>query len=219
MTDTEQVETTDTEENETESTEEVESQETEEEVSEDQDSGLKKALAAERKARRDAEKRAKAAEQAVTDRDKPAEEQALEAARREAREEALGVANERIVRSEVKAAATGKVKNPALALKLIDTSAIEVGDDGEVDAEAVNDAINELLEQYPELAADGRKFAGSADQGAKGRSAKPAQLTRADLQNMTPDQINKARTEGRLDTLMGVSEPKGVAHGYHQLHS
>lgn len=204
MPETEQVETTDTEENETESTEEVESQDTEE-VSEDQDSGLKKALAAERKARRDAEKRAKAAEQAVTDRDKPAEEQALEAARREAREEALVVANGRIVRSEVKAAATGKVKNPALALKLIDTSAIEVGDDGEVDAEAVNDAINDLLEQYPELAADGRKFAGSADQGAKGRSAKPPQLTRADLQKMTPEQINKARTDGRLNTLMGVS--------------
>lgn len=32
----------------------------------------------------------------------------------------------------------------------------------------------------------------------------PAQLTRADLARMTPDQIENARTAGRLDTLLGV---------------
>jgi len=203
MTDTEAVETTETEEIETESAEEVESQDVDE-VSEDQVSGLKKALAAERKAHRDAVKRAKAAELAVADKDKPADEQALDAARREAREEVLKKANERVVRSELKAAAAGKVKNPALALKLIDMSEIDVSDDGEVDADAVSDAITTLLDEYPELAVDAAKFGGSADQGSKGRQSAPSQLTREQIKDMTPAQIMEARAAGRLDRVLGI---------------
>lgn len=138
--------------------------------------------------------------------DKPAEEQALEAARAEARTEATEKANARIVRAEVKAAATGKVKNPALALKLIDTSEIDVDDDGEVDSDAVNQAITDLLEQYPELAADGSKFTGSADQGAKGKSAKPAQMTQAEFDRIksNPHAVMKAKEEGLLNSLLGI---------------
>lgn len=203
MTDAE-VETTETDEIES-TDEEVETQETVE-PTEEQDSGLKKALAAERKARRDAEKQFKALQQQLADKEKPADEQALEAARREGREEGQGKANERIVRSELKAAATGKVRNPALALKLIDTSAIDVDEDGEVDADAVNDAIVALLEEYPELAVDAAKFQGSADQGTKGRKTAPPQITREQLRSMSPDQIMQARSEGRLDQVLGIKK-------------
>lgn len=191
---------------ETTETEEVETGQVETETEEakpDPNEGQRKALIAERTARKASDKRVKELEAAAADKDKPAEEQALENARREAREEVTGKANERIVRSEVKAAATGKVKNPALALKLIDMSEIDVDDDGEVDSDAVASAIADLLEQYPELAADSSKFSGSADQGAKGKQANLSQLTAQDLESMSDEAINKARREGRLKKLFG----------------
>ena len=182
--------------------EEVEQSEETEKV--DPNAGAKKALTAERTARKAAEKALNALKAELALKDKPAEEQALEAARNEARTEATTKANERIVRAEVKAAATGKVKNPALALKLIDTSGIDVDDDGEVDSDAVNQAITDLLTEYPELAADGSKFTGSADQGAKGKPSKPAQLSEQDLTSMTPEQVVAARKSGQLNTLLGI---------------
>lgn len=197
----------------TESTEEeqaeTESESTEEETDKpDPNAGAKKALVTERTARKAAEKELAKIKAELALKDKPAEEQALEAARAEARQEATTKANERIVRAEVKAAATGKVKNPVLALRLIDVSEIEVGDDGEVDSDAVNAAITTLLEQYPELAADGSKFTGSADQGAKGKSSKPAQLTRTDVERMKAAGDNAgivaAQAAGQLNDLLGI---------------
>ena len=196
---TESTETTEEEQTET------ESESTEEETEKpDPNAGAKKALVTERNARKAAEKELAKIKAELALKDKPAEEQALEAARAEARQEATSKANERIVRAEVKAAATGKVKNPVLALKLIDVSEIEVGDDGEVDSDAVNQAIADLIEQYPELAADGSKFTGSADQGAKGKNSKPSQLSKIDLESMSAAEINAARREGRLNKLLGT---------------
>lgn len=170
----------------------------------DPNAGAHKALVAERTARKAAEKELAALRTAAALKDKPAEEQALEQARAEARAEATEKANVRLIRAEVKAAATGKVKNPALALKLIDTSGIDVDDDGEVDSDALNQAIADLLTEYPELAADGSKFGGGADQGARGKAAKPPQLSENDLKSMTPEQIGAARAAGQLNTLLGV---------------
>lgn len=188
--------------------EEVEEIEAEEVVQEgaveDPTVGLKKALQAERKAHRDESRRAKQLEQQLADKDKPAEEAALDEARREAREEALGVANTRLVRAELKAALTGKVSNPAVALRLIDASGIEVDGDGDVDAEAVAFAIESLLAEAPELAVKAARFQGGADQGAKGKNAEPAQLTQADLANLSPEQINEARRSGRLNKVLGI---------------
>ena len=194
----ESTESTETDEDQT----ETESESTEETQQPDPNAGAKKALVTERTARKAAERELARIKAELALKDKPAEEQALEAARAEARTEATTKANARIVRAEVKAAATGKVKNPALALKLIDTSEIDVDDDGEVDSDAVNQAITDLLEQYPELAADGSKFTGSADQGAKGKNSKPAQVTRSELASMTPAQIEQARVDGRLNDLL-----------------
>lgn len=199
VTDESTEETTDDEQ-----TEEVE--ESEEEAKPDPNEGAKKALIAERTARKAAEKRLRELEAAAALKDKPAEEQALEAARAEAREEATTKANERIVRAEVKAAATGKVKNPVLALKLIDVSAIEVDDDGEVDSDAVSAALDALLAEYPELAASAAKFQGSADQGAKGKQTKTAQMTRQEFDRIKSDPraVKKAKDEGLLNNLLGI---------------
>lgn len=175
------------------------------EPSEDPAEGLKKALAAERKLRRDQEKRAIAAEQALADKDKPAEEAAIEKARREAREEAMATANERYARLEVKAALAGRVSNLDVALRLVDISAIEVDANGDVDAESVEAEISKLLAEAPELAAKTTRFAGGADQGAKGKSAELSQLTQSDIERMTPEQVVEARKAGRLNKLLGVS--------------
>lgn len=168
----------------------------------DPSEGLRKALQAERVARREADKQRKALEQQLADKDKPADELAIEQARREAREEAQQAAYQRIVRLEVKAALAGKVTNPDLALRLIDTSAIEVDGDGEVDADSVASAVASLLAEAPELAAGARRFQGGADQGAKGRSSAPVQLSKSDLSKMTPDQIVAAYEAGQVSDLV-----------------
>lgn len=177
----------------------------------DPDKGAKAALVAEREARRQERDERKqmrveldALKQQLADRDKPAEELALEQARREAEQAVLEKANARIVRSELKAAAAGKVKRPDLLIKITDLSAIEVDENGDPDADALNDAITTFLEEYPELSVEARS-PGSADQGSQRRQAKPPQLTNDDIDRMTPEEIETARKEGRLNKLMGVS--------------
>jgi hypothetical protein len=126
------------------------------------------------------------------------DEQAIEKARQEARAEATEAANKRLIAAEVKAAAAGKLANPELAQKLIDVAGITVDANGNVDAEAVADAVTELLTQYPSLAAQGgaRQF----DSG-RGKHAPAGQLTQKDLLTMSPEAIDKADREGRLDSL------------------
>lgn len=200
MTDAETVETTEAEITETEEVAET----TDEVVDEDPTAGLKKALAAERKARRDAEKKARDLEVARADASKEPAEQALEQAKREAREEAQNAFNDRIKRAELKAALAGKVNDPALALKVIDTSEIDIDANGEVDAQSVTDAIEAAIAQYPVLrSADVKKFTGTADQGAKGKAAQPPQLTREQLKSLSPEQILEAEAKGQLSSLLG----------------
>lgn len=116
---------------------------------------------------------------------------------------ALAKADERILKAEVRAVAAGKLADPADALKFLDLSALEVGADGEVDSAAVTALIDNLITQKPYLAAvqDGKRFQGGADGGAR-KESRPAQLTRSDLDNMTPEQINVARREGRLANVL-----------------
>jgi hypothetical protein len=199
MTDAETVETTDAEIIETDEVSET----ADEVVDEDPTAGLKKALAAERKARRDAEKKARDLEAARADADKEPAEQALEQARREAREEAQTAFNQRLVQAELKAALKGAVNNPALAMKVIDVSEIDVDANGEVDPQSVTDAIEAALSQYPELKPmDQKKFTGTADQGAKGKASRPHQLSREELAALSPEARIKAHEAGQLDDLM-----------------
>ena len=123
---------------------------------------------------------------------------------------ALSKANERLVSAEIRAAAAGKLANPALAVKLLNAADFEVNDDGEVDSEAINAAVDELVAREPYLAAaqSGQRFQGGADQGPRGTSG-PKQLTEADVKQLTADknyaEIDKARREGRLNAVLGIT--------------
>jgi membrane protein involved in colicin uptake len=132
----------------------------------------KRALEAERESRKDAEARAKAAERALreatTEREK-----AIAEAKAEARREILEEANTRLLRAEIKAAATGKLANPELAVKLLDLSTFTVADDGTVEVKAITTAIDKLLETDPYLKAS--TLTGSADGGRQGEPA-PSKL-------------------------------------------
>lgn len=199
---TETTETVATDETETETTDVVEEVEDQEEVA-DPAAGLKTALQKERQARKAAEKRARELEQERADRDKPDDEKKLDEVRREAAAEATAKANKRLIAAEFRSAAAKRVKDPRIAAKLVDLEGIEVDDDGEVDADGINAALDALLDEYPDLAPS--RFEGSADQGGKGKDvAQPAkQLTRDDLKTMSPDAIIQAEKDGRLDRLKG----------------
>lgn len=117
--------------------------------------------------------------------------------------EATKKANTRILRSEVRAAATGKLADPADALVYLDLGQFEVNDDGEVDSEDVAQAIDDLIKKKPYLsAATGKRFQGTGDNGAAGRTDGKKQVTEAELKTMTPEQIVKAQSEGRLADLL-----------------
>lgn len=122
--------------------------------------------------------------------------------KRAAEQAALEKANERILKAEVRAAAAGKLSDPADALRFIDLSSFEVGDDGEVDASAITGAITDLISTKPYLAVqDGKRFQGDADAGTR-KEARPAQLSEQDVKRLAAegrhDEIVKAKAEGRL---------------------
>ena len=119
------------------------------------------------------------------------------------RDEALSAANKRVLRSELKAAAAGKLADPMDALKFLDLDSFEADDNGDFDTDAITSAIDGLLNDKPYLAAQGgRRFQGSADGGARKESGQK-QVTRDELSRMSPDEINRAREEGRLNDVLG----------------
>lgn len=118
-----------------------------------------------------------------------------------AREQALQLANSRLVSAAILAEGTqqGALKPEHLHL-LIDTGEVTVGDDGQVTG--AKEAVEAFLKANPEYVGKPRA-AGSADQGARGTSPNgKGQLTHADLQGMSPEQIAQAEQEGRLVDLM-----------------
>ncbi|GHJ01609.1 hypothetical protein TPA0906_34740 [Streptomyces olivaceus] len=168
---------------------------------------MKGKLKAEREKRR-------ALESQLAERDKPADgdQPDRDALVREAEAKALGRANERIVRAEVKAAAAGKLADPGDAYRFLDLSQFEVDDDGNVDADEVADAIEDLIKSKPYLAAQGGtkpRFHGTADSGARKGQTRPTQLTEADVKRLSKAgnhaEIVKAQNEGRLDDYLGQS--------------
>ncbi len=117
---------------------------------------MKAKLATEKQKRVAAESRA--AELEAGNNDAAAQQRQVESA-------ALVKANERIVRAEVRAAAAGKLADPGDAHRFLDLSQFEVGDDGEVDQDEIADAIDELLNEKPYLAAH------SGDKGGEKKKA------------------------------------------------
>lgn len=98
----------------------------------------------------------------------PAEEQAAAKARAEATAEITAKANARILKSELRAHAAGKLADPTDAALFLELDKFEVTDEGEVNSEQIDDAIADLLTRKPHLAA-GRQnpFQGGGDGGAK----------------------------------------------------
>lgn len=83
-------------------------------------------------------------------------------------------ANERILAAEIRAAAAGKLADPADALLHIKPSTFEVGEDGQTDAAAIAAAVDDLLKAKPYLgAATAPKF-GSADSGVRNGANPPS---------------------------------------------
>lgn len=155
---------------------------------------LEKKLSAERKTR-----------EALELANAPAEEQAAAKARAELTAEVTEKANARILKSELRAAATGKLADPADAALYIDVSQFDVSDNGDVDLDALNAAVTDLLTRKPHLAlAKQTRFDGAADQGAKGKDATPPQWTEADLDRATDEETVAAKADGRLDTVLGI---------------
>ena len=88
------------------------------------------------------------------------------------KDDALAKANDRIRRSEVKAAAKGVLKQADDAFVHLDLDQFEVSDDGEVDEDAIKAALEDLVANKPYLAVqDGRRFQGDADGGARKESS------------------------------------------------
>lgn len=169
MAETETVET----ETADEAVEEIEETEQSEEEPEEAPDGALKALRAERQARKAAEKRAREAEARAENANLEPDEQKLADARREAAAEATRALGAKYVRAEAKAALAGKVTDPGRVMRLIDLSGIELDDDGEFEPEAITDAIDAFLDDFPEFKASSSP--GSADQFSQGRKPqKPA---------------------------------------------
>jgi hypothetical protein len=127
--------------------------------------------------------------------------------RSEADKAATARADQRIVRSEVRAAAAGKLTNPRDALAFLDLSKFEVDEDGQVDEDEIADAIEDLLKERPYLGVgakpDEPRFQGTGDGGARKGRGGPKQYTEQEVQKMTPEQIDEAHRKGQLRDYLG----------------
>ena len=141
------------------------------------------------------------------------QEKAVAEARKAGESDATARVQTRLFAAETKVAAAGKLADPSLladpdvAVKLLGLAQIPVTPDGEIDSEAISQAIDQMLKVRPYLASTGATPpppTGAADGGPQGGS-KPGQLTRDDLSSMTPDQITQAKADGRLNGLLGIS--------------
>ncbi|MEU8151777.1 hypothetical protein [Nonomuraea sp. NPDC048901] len=139
----------------------------------------------------------------------------LDAIRAEAREQAKAEANAEILKDRVadkiEILAAKRTQDPDVVrtLLLASNEIADFLDGGKIDAEAIKEALDELLETKPYLAVvaqSAKRFQGSGDGGARKGPQKPAQLTEDDLRRMSPEQIVKAQTEGRFNDLLGVPQ-------------
>lgn len=129
--------------------------------------------------------------------------EALAAAEKVAADAAAQAKDSLLKAAVVSEAATRNVVDPEAAFVLIDRSVIEFDDTGSPTNVAT--AMDALIEAKPYLTAKSGKPAGDVDQGARGKAAE-GQLSRADLQSMTPEEIVKAQQEGRLAELTGAAK-------------
>jgi hypothetical protein len=165
----------------------------------------KRALEAERKAAREAQRRAEAAEKALEDlklAGASETEKAIAAARKEGAAEVTERYHAQIRRSEIKAALVGAGINGSvldLAAKADEFGGLKVTDDGEV--EGLDQAVAAFKASRADLFKVGT--VGSPDAGTGGRAAPAVSFTRDQLKDAAfyaanKDAILKAMAEGRI---------------------
>ena len=126
------------------------------------------------------------------------------------REQAKAEARAEVLRDRamdrVEARAAKLFADPEDARALLAGQVEDFLDNGKVDADAIDDALADLLKKKPHLAAQsGGRFAGGADGGARNGSGRPQQITETQLKHMTPRQIVEAQAKGQLDNILGLS--------------
>lgn len=172
----------------------------------------KAALEAERKARRDAEARARKADEEL-ERIRTANlsesEKAIAEARKAGADEARAGTLRRLVEAEVRAAAAGRLADPGDAVRLIDVDQFIPKGDEDIDTQAIIGKLNELTAAKPYLVGTtapppppAPPATGNVPGGPQG-SGKPGTFARSQLRDpafyqANRDAILKAAAEGRI---------------------
>jgi hypothetical protein len=126
------------------------------------------------------------------------------------RDEATAAARAEVLRDraldKVEAKAAKLFADPEDARALLAPVVDKLIDNGQIDVDEIESQLADLLKKKPHLAAQsGRRFGGGADGGARNGKTQPSQVTEQELARMTPEQIVKARQEGRLAELLGAT--------------
>lgn len=158
----------------------------------DVDKAIEKRLARERKRwEREQEEAKKKAEMSEAERFK-AEKEESEKKATEAQERA----NQTLIRAEAKVTAVAagvKAERVAKFLKLVDLAEVEVGEDGEPDADAIKAAIDAALEDVPEFKGEaGKSGTSGADLSGSNTTRK---WTQAEVDKLSPAEYEKHRDE------------------------
>lgn len=127
-------------------------------------------------------------------------EQAIAKAKADARAEALAEASSSLVDAEFKVAAAGLSLDVGALLDGLDRAKF-LNEDGKPDATRIGEWVTKLAPK-----SDAKRTATDTGQGTRPAGNGVAQIkSRAELQTMTPEQIDKAHREGRLVDLLAGS--------------
>lgn len=112
---------------------------------------------------------------------------------------------------KIEAKAAGRFKDPEDALLRLGRNVDDFLDGDTIDLDAIEDALVDLLEKRPDFGvtqSEPKRFKGTGDGGPKGSAGKP-QLTEADVKRLSKEgkheEIETARKDGRLNTLLGIT--------------
>lgn len=125
-------------------------------------------------------------------------EKALQEAMEKGRKAALSEMGTRLAEAEIKAAAANAGRKVPDGFSNFLNMTAFIGEDGTPNGDAITAFINSLPEATPK----GPAFSQNTGIGPQGSGGVP-QLTREDMARMTPQEIVKAREEGRFDFLLG----------------
>lgn len=164
------------------------------------ESGFSRALTAERAARRDADRTAKALKAELDDLRKGQmsdTEKAIADAREATRREVLAEVGASLVDAEVRAATVGRQLDADALLDGLDRTRF-LGDDGKPDRTRISEWIDRIAPKGDTT----RSGAKDLGQGVRPNNAPTQIRDRGALKNMTPQQIVEAHKAGQLDDLM-----------------